>query len=203
VSRPPGRSAPAAGPPPWPVLVAPLSAVAVQPHGAEVELVAEWMVRPHVERFWHQAWPVAGWSAEVARQHAGDHSRPWLVLLDRRPVAYVEVYRVARDVIATRHPVETHDLGLHIAVGDPDRTGHGLGPRVLAAVAAALLATDHACGRVIGDPDAGHHVARRAFAAAGFEPLAEVDLPHKRAALVAHRRPSTHPTAAEASEATP
>jgi hypothetical protein len=44
---------------------------------------------------------------------------------------------------------------------------------------------------VLGDPDASHTVALRAFAAAGFAPVAEVDLPHKRASLVAHVRTGT------------
>ena len=45
-----------------------------------------------------------------------------------RPLAYVEAYRVARDVIAEHHPIAAHDLGIHLAIGDPDRTGRGLGP---------------------------------------------------------------------------
>jgi len=191
LARPPDPTARALGPPPWPVLTAPWSTVAVQPHGPEIDLVAQWMSRPHVAEFWDQAWEPAAWSAEVGRQLAGCHSRPWLVLLDRRPLAYVEVYRVALDVIAAHHAVGRHDLGLHIAIGDHPRTGNGLGPAVLRAMVAALLAADPACTRVVGDPDVHHAVARRAFAAAGFVPLAEVDLPHKRAALMGCGRAAT------------
>ena len=95
---------------------------------------------------------------------------------------------MARDVIALHHPVSPHDLGVHLAIGDPGRVGRGLGRRLLADVADALLAADPACGRVLGDPEAGHDVARRAFTGAGFVPVREVDLPHKRAALVARDR---------------
>ncbi len=152
-----------------------------------------WMSTPHVAEFWHQAWPLADWSAAVARQLAGEHSRPWLVALDGDPVAYVEVYRPARDVIARQLAVDAHDLGVHIAIGDPDRTGQGLGPRVLRAVVDGLFAADARCTRVLGDPDTAHRVARRAFAAAGFEPLAEVDLPHKRASLMVSLRTDIAP----------
>jgi RimJ/RimL family protein N-acetyltransferase len=155
---------------------------------ADVALVSQWMAAPHVERFWHQAWPADRWAAEVRAQRAGDHSRPWLVALDDAPVAYVEVYRVARDVVAAHHPVSPHDLGVHIAIGDVARTGRGLGPRLLATVTDALLAADPRCRRVLGDPDADHHAARRAFARAGFVPVCEVALPHKRAALMARDR---------------
>jgi lysine N-acyltransferase len=104
-------------------------------------------------------------------------------------VAYVEVYRASRDVLADHHPTAPHDLGVHIAIGDRRRTGRGLGPRVLRAVSDGLFRADPRCEAVLGDPDAAHGVARRAFAAAGFAPVAEVDLPHKRAAILARRRP--------------
>ena len=178
----------AAGPPPAPRVAPPWSVSAVRPGGPELPLVQRWMAAPHVAEFWHQDWSLGAWAAAVDRQHAGAHSRPWLVALDGEPVAYVEVYRPARDVIARCLDVDAHDLGVHIAIGDPDRTGRGLGPRVLRAVVGGLFAADPRCARVLGDPDASHTVARRAFAAAGFAPVAEVDLPHKRAALVAHVR---------------
>ena len=176
-------------PPPRPAVEAPWSLRAVAPTGIEVALVHAWMREPHVERWWHQAWTLAQWSEEVAQQAAGTHSRPWLLSEAGAPVAYVEAYRVARDVIAEHHPIAAHDLGIHLAIGDPDRTGRGLGPRVLRVVADGLLAADPACRRVVGDPAAGHAAARGAFAAAGFALLAEVDLGHKRAALMAYDRP--------------
>lgn len=180
------------GPPPDLVLASPWSVAPVTPDGPAVARVAVWMAAPHVAQFWRQDWPTAVWADEVRRQRAGAHSRPWLVSLDGEPVAYVEVYRVARDVIALYHPVAPHDLGVHLAIGDPARVGRGLGRRLLAGVADTLLAADPACGRVLGDPEATHTVARRAFAAAGFVPVREVDLPHKRAALMARdRRPTT------------
>jgi RimJ/RimL family protein N-acetyltransferase len=165
----------------------------VRAEGHELALVQRWMAAPHVAEFWHQAWTLAEWSTAVARQHGGSHSRPWLVGLDGEHVAYVEVYRAGRDVLARHVAVDPHDLGVHLAIGDPDRTGRGLGPRILRAVVAGLFAADPSCRRVLGDPDAAHTVARRAFAAAGFTPVAEVDLPHKRAAVVAALRDEPGP----------
>jgi RimJ/RimL family protein N-acetyltransferase len=151
------------------------------------------MRRAHVAAAWGQDWPAPAWSAEIARQLDGDHSRPFTVVLHGAPVAYVEVYRVARDVLAAHLAAAPHDLGVHLAIGDAGRTGRGLGRAVLRAVADGLFAADPRCRRVVGDPAAGHHAARRAFAAAGFAPVGEVDLPHKRAAVVARARPPSTP----------
>lgn len=168
-------------PAPW--AVRPVLAV-----GDELERVQRWMSAPHVAEHWGQDWGLVAWSAEVARQLADDHSRPFTVWLDGGPLAYVEVYRVARDVVARHVTVGAADLGVHLALGDPARTGKGLGRRLLAAVAEGLLAADPACGAVWGDPAAGHAAARRAFLAAGFAAHGEVDLGHKVAALVVRRR---------------
>jgi lysine N-acyltransferase len=180
----PGRVGAGAGPPPAPVLPAPWNVRAVEPVGPELDRVVEWMARPHVVGWWHQDWPADVWSAEVARQLADDHSRPWTVYRSGEPVAYLETYRVARDLLARHLPVHSHDLGVHLAIGEPARTGRGLGRAVLAAVADGLGVADPACRRVFGDPASDHDGARRAFAAAGFALVAEVDLPHKRAALM-------------------
>jgi RimJ/RimL family protein N-acetyltransferase len=178
----------AAGPPPAPLLAPPWSLRPVAAAGAELDRVAAWMRRPHVADRWGQDWPTAQWAGEIARQLAGDHSRPFTVSLDGEPVAYVEVYRVARDLLADYVATDPHDLGVHLAVGDADRTGRGLGRAVLGSVAEGLLAADPRCRRVVGDPEAGHGVARRAFTAAGFTLVGEVDLPHKRAAVLAFTR---------------
>jgi RimJ/RimL family protein N-acetyltransferase len=194
LAEPPDATVAAVGPPPRPMLPPPWSLTGVRAEGPELALVQRWMRAPHVVEFWRQAWSLAEWSAAVARQLDGAHSRPWLVALDGEAVAYVEVYRAARDVLARQVDVDPHDLGVHIAIGDPARTGQGLGPLVLQVVADALLAAEPACARVLGDPDTAHTVARRAFAAAGFAPVAEVDLPHKRAAIVARGRATTPPS---------
>ena len=147
------------------------------------------MAEPHVAGRWHQDWDLDAWSAEVGAQLAGTHSRPWIVGLHGEAVAYVEVYRAAADLLAEYVDVDDGDLGVHVAIGDPSRVGEGLGGRVLRAVSDGLFRADPSCRHVLGDPDAGHLAARGAFASAGFALRTEVELPHKRAALMVRPRP--------------
>lgn len=177
-----------AGPPPVPELSPPWALRVVKPRGADLNRVHRWMNEPHVAAVWDRAWPKDRWSAEVARQLAGVYARPYLIDYDGEPLAYVEVYRAARDVVAAYYPAGPHDLGLHIAIGDVARTGRGLGTAMLRAVVEGLLAAEQACTRIVADPDSGNEVGRRTFAAAGFQLISEVDLPHKRAALCVRPR---------------
>lgn len=178
----------AAGPPPAPRLPAGWWIDPVLGQGWTLDLVHSWMQEPHVAAWWHQPWPRQEWSEAIAVQYAGDHSRPWLVSRHGRPLAYIEVYRPARDVVSRTYRAGAHDLGVHLAIGAVADTGRGLGTALLRAVGDGLFAADPSCPQLVADPAADHVVARRAFAAAGFELLGEVDLPHKRAALLVRPR---------------
>ena len=179
----------AAGPPPELRLPAPWTARPVAPGSRNATLLQAWMNREHVSRFWDQAWPRDRLDAQLAAQAAGTLVRPWLVLREGEPLAYVEVYRAARDVVARHYPAAPGDLGVHIAIGDPASVGRGFGRALLRAAAEALLAADPAARVVVAEPDVRNDMARRAFAAAGFGLLHECDLGHKRAALMAFPRP--------------
>ncbi|MEV0598836.1 GNAT family N-acetyltransferase [Streptomyces sp. NPDC050315] len=174
--------------PPLPVLDGPWSARIPQTEGADLDLVHSWMQQPHVEAFWHQAWPHERWAEEIAGQLAGDHSLPALISHEGSPLAFVEIYRVQRDRLAEHYPYGPHDLGVHIAIGDVTRTGKGLGRRALRALAEGLLAADPACPRVVAEPDIRNEPSLKAFHAAGFRPAGEITFPDKTAALVVHPR---------------
>ena len=178
----------AAPAPTVPHLPAPWRARLLRPDG-EDELLVRWMAEPHVEKFWQQNWPVERWSRYLRAQIAGSFSRPVLVLRQGILFAYVEIYRPARDVLGQFFPTDPHDLGVHLAIGDRANTGQGLGRELMKLLVAALFVGDAACRLVIAEPDARNLAARRMFGAAGFGPAGEVQLAHKRAAVLVAQRP--------------
>ncbi|MGQ0626043.1 MAG: GNAT family N-acetyltransferase [Sporichthyaceae bacterium] len=181
-----------AGPPPVPALSQDWTARLVRPDGPDLELLHTWMHRPHVATRWEQAWSRASWSAALTAQLAGEHSRPWIISGPcegrRRDLAYVEIYRPARDVLAEHYDADPHDLGVHLAIGEEELTGQGLGTVIVAEISNALLRAEAACTRIVADPEAAHLAARAMFTRAAFVLHAEVDLPHKRAALMLRLR---------------
>jgi RimJ/RimL family protein N-acetyltransferase len=90
--------------------------------------------------------------------------------------------------LAGHYPHHPHDLGVHVAIGEPSRTGRGLGRALLRAVAEGLLAADPRCPRVVAEPDVRNVPSIRAFTAAGFRPAGEITLPDKTAALLVFDR---------------
>ncbi|WP_019630458.1 GNAT family N-acetyltransferase [Actinomadura atramentaria] len=178
----------AAGPPPVPELKPPFSTRLARPEGEDLDLVHRWMNLPHVAQHYDQAWPRERWAAEIAGQLAGDYARPFIVSLDGRPIAYVELYRAARDVVSLTYPARPHDVGFHLAIGETDAVGRGIGARVFGAFIDGVLAAEPACTRLVSEPDAGNEAARRTDVKLGLRFLGEVDLPHKRAALFVYPR---------------
>jgi RimJ/RimL family protein N-acetyltransferase len=184
-----GPAATAAGPPPLPKLSAPWELRLLQPDSDDAARLVRWMSAPHVSRFWDQDWPAERWNQVLTAQLAGGFSRPVLASHAGRPLAYLEIYRTNRDIVSRHYPAQPHDLGVHLAIGDLEATGRGLGRQLMRALVPALWAADPACTRVLVEPDAGNVAARKMFSAAGFTLLNESDLGHKRAALMVADQP--------------
>lgn len=173
--------------PPLPTLGEPWT-VRIPRGGADVALIHRWMLEPHVEKFWHQDWPLERWQDEIDAQMAGDHSLPGLIAIGGEDIAYIEVYRVDRDRLAGHYPNGPRDLGVHLAIGNIELTGRGLGRAMLRAVAHGLLQADPRCPRVVAEPDSGNAASINAFTAAGFEPSGQITLPDKTAMLMIYER---------------
>lgn len=156
--------------------------------GPDVALVHRWMNTEHVAVNWNQAWPREQWRAELAGQLGGQHSLPCVVGRDGRDLGYLELYRVQRDKLARCYPHDPHDLGVHIALGEPDAVGRGLGSALLRAVARGLLEADPACLRVVAEPNVHNGASVGAFGKAGFRRSGEVGLPNKNSALMVFAR---------------
>ncbi|MDR7301067.1 GNAT family N-acetyltransferase [Haloactinomyces albus] len=156
--------------------------------GPDVALVHTWMNAEHVAPHWEQAWSLAQWHRELATQLSGDHSLPCLVSSGGRPMAYVELYRVMRDTLSGCYPFHPHDLGVHIAVGEPGEIGRGLGSTLLRALARGLLTADPDCRRVVAEPNVHNRASVGAFTKAGYGRGRDVGLPSKNSALMVYAR---------------
>ena len=155
---------------------------------SDAPLIALWMSRPHIARWWHQGWSVERWAQEIEQHAAGEHTTPYVVAVDGEEFAYVELYRVRHDRLSQYYSYDDEDWGVHVAIGDGTRVGRGLGRRLLATVADTVLRSEPACTRVVAEPDIENTPSVKAFAAAGFIQHGELQLPEKTAALMVRTR---------------
>jgi RimJ/RimL family protein N-acetyltransferase len=188
--------------PPTPVLSEPYELRPVDAH-ADAELLSEWMNRPHLVEAWEYPHPPSWWQGYLGAQLAGEFSRPFIGSFRGQEVAYLEVYRAAKDSIAPRYASEPHDLGFHAAIADLRFVNRGIAPILFPRVVASLFELEPQCRRVMFDPDHRNAGARAVCEWAGCTFLGEHDMANRRMALYAlPRAPEDVPKPARASEAT-
>lgn len=173
--------------PPVPALPQPYGLRVVDPD-ADAETVCEWMSRPHLVQAWESNWPLARWRRYLRAQLDGEFSRPLIATLDGVDRAYLELYRAAKDSIATRYEADPYDLGIHAAIADEEFVNRGIAGFVLPHFVASVLGRDPLCRRIMFDPDHRNKAARRFCERAGCAFLGEHDMSNRRMALYALAR---------------
>jgi siderophore synthetase component/RimJ/RimL family protein N-acetyltransferase len=144
------------------------------------ELVRDWMNRPHVAPWWEAE------RVDAQAYLAGlTHSQPWIFSADGVPFGYVETYPVLDDPLAGYYDARPTDLGWHVLVGPESFLGSGV-PRLMGrAVLEHLL--EHG-DRVVCEPDVRNTRMHAYCRALGYQEVGELDLPDKRALLMACTR---------------
>ena len=170
--------------PPTPVLAEPYSLRPADARG-DAELLSEWMNRPHLVEAWEYPHPPSWWRGYLGAQLAGEFSRPYIGSFRGKEVAYLEVYRAAKDSIAPRYASEPHDLGFHAAIADLRFVNRGIAPILFPRVVASLFELEPACRRIMFDPDHRNSGARAVCEWAGCTFLGEHDMANRRMALYA------------------
>ncbi|GAB4583134.1 GNAT family N-acetyltransferase [Nocardia sp. IFM 10818] len=185
------RTAPA---PVVPVFPEPFSLRLVDVDSEDPRTITEWMRRPHLLETWEQDWPVERRHADCAAQLAGTFSRPCLLGYDfaalgdpetgRRDVAYVELYRPAKDEIATLYRADPRDMGFHIATADTRLLGRGVMSAWMRQLVERLFETEPECRRVMCEPDYRNTPMRKALEKNGWQHLGDFDIrPDRRISL--------------------
>lgn len=161
----------------------------------DAELLSEWMHRPHLAESWESDWPPQRWRRYLAAQLAGAFSRPYITSRRGEEIGYIEVYRAAKDSIATRYHADPHDLGVHAAIADTRLVNRGIAPLMLPKLMADIFELEPECRRIMFDPDHRNPGARRLVEYVGCTFLGEHQMTNRKMALyVFPRTPEDIPT---------
>ncbi|GAA4657258.1 GNAT family N-acetyltransferase [Streptomyces chumphonensis] len=155
---------------------------------ADIEMIHAWMNRPHTAKGWEYDWPLERWEAHIKAQLATAYSRPIVVERKGRPIAYMEFYRMAQDVVGHHYQAGPYDLSFHLAIADPADTGGGLGTTLLGTVIAEFFERDPRCDAIVLEPDAANGASRRMIEKNDAVHLGDVRVRHRHIALYAKVR---------------
>jgi len=138
-------------------------------------LLQRWLHEPRVARWWGEVDDVGEYLDTL------DHVTPHVAYADGEPFGYVETYWVVEDELARHYDARPDDRGFHLFVAE-----HALGTGVPRALVRHLLAGHD--GRTVCEPDVRNARMLAFCRSLGGEVVAELELPHKRAALVVWER---------------
>ncbi len=156
----------------------------------DLEVVHSWMNDPEVARYWKRAWPRDQIASYLHEQQLSTHSTPYLGELSGVAMSYWELYRADLDPLAQYYDAHAHDAGIHLLLGPAECRGRRLAADLLRVTSDWQLDADPLATRVIGEPDASNLRLIRVAELAGFRHVMDIDLPHKRAALLVRTRDS-------------
>ncbi|MFB2553024.1 GNAT family N-acetyltransferase [Ensifer soli] len=137
-------------------------------------LLAAWLEAPHWREWWGDPVEELGFIRDMVEGR--DTTRPFLILLDGRPVGYIQVWFVGHhqnEGWTKDHPwlaaLPARAVGVDLSIGAEGDLSRGIGSAALGAFVARLRAEGH--DTIIIDPDPANARAVRAYGKAGFRPI--------------------------------
>lgn len=129
-------------------------------------LVEDWLAAPHVARWWPPER-----SAPVLDALRGGRPLPpgldaWRIDVDRRPVGYAQVSRIAADWAAAEG-IGAGTLAVELLIGEADAVNRKLGREAIRALSAELFARP-GTDRLVASPHPDNWGAIIAFKRAGY-----------------------------------
>lgn len=149
---------------------------------ADLDMMARWLRAPHVAEWWHRAEK----QVEQMRSHIDDPTvSPFVVLLEDMPFGYIQLcdldFERDKEPVLGSQPKGT--FGIDQFIGPADMIGHGLGTRLVSAMAEQAL--NSGATRVLVDPHPDNTAAIRAYEKAGFVRLGTFSMTSGPALLMA------------------
>lgn len=145
-------------------------------------LLADWLSRPHVHRYWHHDFSAEGVARDFGPGTRGEEAgEDLLVHLGSEPVALVqrsriEDYAADFEELAAIVEVPAGAVTIDYLIADAARTGKGLGTRIISDVVADTWAAYPEAPTIIVAVVAGNIGSWRVLEKAGFVRIAEGDI---------------------------
>ena len=139
----------------------------------DLPLLAEWLSRPHVERWWREPSDTTAVEAAYGPMiDGGDPTEGFIAVTDGRPIGFLQRYLLA-DNPAWQQTVAVGvgvipGLGIDYLIGDESLTGQGLGPQMITALVLDSWTVYPEIPAVVVDVLQDNRASWRALERAGF-----------------------------------
>ncbi|MGW8883838.1 GNAT family N-acetyltransferase [Streptomyces sp. NPDC055749] len=145
-------------------------------------LLRQWLAQPHVARWWHHETSTEAVARDFGPAARGEEpSDDLLVMLDGSPVALVQRCRFADypeycAELAGQAELPDGAVTIDYLLGDPEKVGQGLGPRIIRAVVEATWTDWPEASAFVVPVHAANRASWRALEKAGLRRIGTADL---------------------------
>jgi aminoglycoside 6'-N-acetyltransferase len=141
----------------------------------DFDLVAGWLAQPHVTEWWGAPLTAEGVEKEFGPCVDGtDPTRVFIVADHSAAFGLVQIYRLADNVDYERAVGLTDAAGVDLLIGESDRRGHGVGPRIIRAAVELIWQGYDDVRFAMAGPSWRNTRSHRAFEKAGFRAVRQV-----------------------------
>ncbi len=140
---------------------------------SDVPLLAVWLARPHVEKWWREPADLGAVEARYGPMIDGsDPTRGFIALSGGKPIGFMQRYLLEDNPEWERTVAvgigSLAAAGIDYLIGEEGETGRGLGPRMIAALVADCWTTLPGIEAVVVDVLQENRASWRALERAGF-----------------------------------
>ena len=155
----------------------------------DLATISDWLGRSHIAEWWSDPHE----QIETLRRNLAEAGFEALILLlDGRPVGYLQVYDASPGTPGATLDQPSGTRGLDLFIAECEALGRGHGPTFVRLITERLL-TDPAVIRVIADPDPANVRSIRCFEKAGFCREREARQPWGPIVLMVHAKEHVRP----------
>ncbi|MBD8496113.1 GNAT family N-acetyltransferase [Pseudomonas syringae] len=150
----------------------------------DLETFHRWMNLEQVAFFWEQAGSLEEQAAYLQTLFQDPRVHPLIGCFDDEPFAYFEVYWCKEDRIAPYYDVHDYDRGWHVVIGESKHQGIGKLRAWFGSLMHYMFLDDPRTQRIMGEPRIDHTRQIDFLKSQGYGHLKNIQLPHKKAALL-------------------
>ncbi|HJQ01536.1 MAG TPA: GNAT family N-acetyltransferase [Jatrophihabitans sp.] len=145
---------------------------------SDLPLLAEWIARPHVARWWYEPVGSAAVRAEyLPCVHGTEPTHALVAQLDGIEVGFAQWYRWADyPEHAGKLGADEDEAGIDYLVADPARCSQGFGTRLVGALIEQVRLAWPAVAGLVVDPEQGNRASCRVLEKNGFHLVRVVQL---------------------------
>ncbi len=145
---------------------------------ADFPMVVDWLARPHVAAWWGAPLDLAGVEKEFGRSvDRTDPTEVFVAVEGSGPLGLVQIYRLSDNQDYQRAVGVDDGAGIDLLIGESERCGRGLGPRLISHALGLIWERYPEVRRAMAGPSPRNTRSHRAFEKAGFRAVRQVTVP--------------------------